>query len=219
MDDIFRETTMKRILTSLILGAALLTTPVLASAQDDAKEILARYKTEPTVEATMEAALEYAGITTDRLDSLYSRAQGSRALPKKVYYEYTGRFQDTDRPQEKTTLDEAGNPKSVVQTKYKQDQDYDQHKVRAEWELSGLVYNSDMLNVYKAMSSTAKDRDKLLKDVTKIYYARRKHQITMDTDTSADVITRLDQEIKLQELTAQLDAYTGGWFSKQLKNR
>jgi hypothetical protein len=41
----------------------------------------------------------------------------------------------------------------------------------------------------------------------------------MDTDTSADVITRLDQEIKLQELTAQLDAYTGGWFSKQLKNR
>lgn len=210
---------MKRILTSLFLGAVLLSSPIIASAQEDAKEILDRYKTEPTVEATMEAALEYAGITTDRLDSLYARSQGSRALPKKVYYEYTGRFRDTDRPQTKTTLDENEKLKSIVETAYKEDQDYDQHKVRAEWELSGLVYNSDMLNVYKAMSSTAKDRDRLLKDVTKIYYARRKHQIAMDTEPASDVVTRIDQEIKLQELTAQLDAYTGGWFSKQLKKK
>lgn len=208
---------MKRILTSLILGASLLACPILASAQDNAQEILARYKSEPTVEATMQAALEYAGITTDRLDGLYTRAQASRALPKKVYYEYTGRFRDTDRPQRKTTVDGNDVVKSDVVTTYKEDQDYDQHKVRAEWELSGLVYSSDVLNVYKTMSSTAKDRDRILKDVTKIYYARRKQQIAMDMDTSADVVTRLDQELKLQELTAQLDAYTGGWFSKQLK--
>ena len=50
---------MKRILTSLFLGAVLLSSPIIASAQEDAKEILDRYKTEPTVEATMEAALEY----------------------------------------------------------------------------------------------------------------------------------------------------------------
>ena len=208
---------MKRILTSLILGASLLACPILASAQDNAQEILARYKSEPTVEATMQAALEYAGITTDRLDGLYTRAQASRALPKKVYYEYTGRFRDTDRPQRKTTVDGNDVVKSDVVTTYKEDQDYDQHKVRAEWELSGLVYSSDVLNVYKTMSSTAKDRDRILKDVTKIYYARRKQQIAMDMDSSADVVTRLDQELKLQELTAQLDAYTGGWFSKQLK--
>ena len=208
---------MKRILTSLILGASLLACPILASAQDNAQEILARYKSEPTVEATMQAALEYAGITTDRLDGLYTRAQASRALPKKVYYEYTGRFRDTDRPQRKTPVDGNDVVKSDVVTTYKEDQDYDQHKVRAEWELSGLVYSSDVLNVYKTMSSTAKDRDRILKDVTKIYYARRKQQIAMDMDTSADVVTRLDQELKLQELTAQLDAYTGGWFSKQLK--
>ena len=209
---------MKRILTSLILGASLLACPILASAQDNAQEILARYKSEPTVEATMQAALEYAGITTDRLDGLYTRAQASRALPKKVYYEYTGRFRDTNRPQRKTTVDGNDVVKSDVVSTYKEDQDYDQHKVRAEWELSGLVYSSDVLNVYKTMSSTAKDRDRILKDVTKIYYARRKQQIAMDMDTSADVVTRLDQELKLQELTAQLDAYTGGWFSKQLKH-
>ena len=209
---------MKRILTSLLLGAAFLSCPILASAQDDAKEILARYKSEPTVEATMQAALEYAGITTDRLDGLYTRAQASRALPKKVYYEYTGRFRDTKRPQDKLTLDDKGNTKSEVVTAYVEDQDYNQHKVRAEWELSGLVYSSDVLNVYKTMSSTAKDRDRILKDVTKIYYARRKQQVAMDMDTSSDVVTRLDQELKLQELTAQLDAYTGGWFSKQLKH-
>lgn len=208
---------MKKLLASLGLGLVVLSAPVCACAQDSAKDILQHYKSEPTVEATMQAALDYAGINPDRLESLYKRAQASRALPKKVYYEFTTRMRDTDRPQTKVSYDSASKPTSTAVTDYVEDQDYDQHKVRAEWELSGLVYNSDTLNVYKQMGSVSKDRDRLLRDVTKIYFARRKQQVAIEMDSSADVMTRLQQELQLQELTAQLDALTGGWFSKQLK--
>jgi len=208
---------MKKFLVSLALGLAVVGMPMIASAQDSAQDILQRYKSEPTVTATMDAALEYAGIKTDRLESLYTRAQASRALPKKVYYEYTYRDRDTDRPQDKLEQDANGNITKDTLTTYAENQKYGQHKVRAEWELSGLVYNSDTLNVYKQMGSAAKDRDRLLRDVSKVYYARRKQQIAMDTDPGVDVMTRLQQELQLQELTAQLDAMTGGWFSKQLK--
>ena len=208
---------MKKLLASLGFGLIVLSAPVMASAQDSAKDILQHYKSEPTVEATMQAALEYAGISPERMESLYTRAQASRALPKKVSYEFTTRLRDTDRPQTKITYDSASKPTSTVVTQYVEDQDYDQHKVRAEWELSGLVYNTDTLNVYKQMGSVSKERDRILRDVTKIYFARRKQQIAMEMDESADVMTRLQQELQLQELTAQLDALTGGWFSKQLK--
>ncbi len=208
---------MKKFLVSLGLGLVVLGTPMIASAQESAQDILQRYKSEPSVTATMDAALEYAGITTDRLESLYTRAQASRALPKKVYYEYTYRDRDTDRPQDKIEQGADGKVTKDTLTTYEESQAYGQHKVRAEWELSGLVYNSDTLNVYKQMGSAAKDRDRLLRDVAKVYYARRKQQIAMDTDPGVDVMTRLQQELQLQELTAQLDALTGGWFSKQLK--
>lgn len=208
---------MKKLLASLGLGLIVLSAPVMAYAQDSAKDILQHYKSEPTVEATMQAALDYAGISTDRLESLYTRAQASRALPKKVSYEFTTRMRDTDRPQTKVSYDSANKPTSTAVTDYQEDQDYDQHKVRAEWELSGLVYNTDTLNVYKQMGSVSKERDRILREVTKAYFARRKQQVAMEMDPNVDVMTRLQQELQLQELTAQLDALTGGWFSKQIK--
>lgn len=205
---------MKRFI-QYFLVALILTAPVYAFAQDS-KEILARFNHEPTIEATQAAAVEYVGLSADRLEGLYGRAGGSNALPKSIYYELQYRDKDTDRPQKEFSYtDPASNDwSSYKQKEYHQDEVYLQHKVRAQWDLSRIIYNPDQLRVVAQMNSATKTRDGLLKLVTKTYFARRKLQIDMMLNPPSDIADKLEMELRLQEMTAQLDAQTGGWFSK-----
>ncbi len=212
---------MKRF-CSVLFASFVALTPVAAMAQNDVQSIMAHFKNEPTIEATQEAAVNYAGLSSDRLEGLYTRSGASRALPKKVYYEWTYRDQDRDRPQKQTKFSDNTDVSkwdTITQTSYQEDTDYMQHKVHAEWELSGLIFNSDQLRVVSQMNSATKTRDSILKNVTKVYYQRRKAQIDMLTNPPSDVAARLNAELKIQELTATLDSMTGGWFSEQLKNK
>ncbi len=213
---------MKRILVSFALGIGLIATPMIASAQEETSaEILAHYKNEPTAAETINAALDYSGLNGDRLESMYKRAAGSKALPKKLSYEFTGRYRDTDRPQTKTTYggtDDIKNLTQTVNTDYIEEQDYDQHKIHAEWELSGLVFNKEQLDVYKAMASSATSRNKLIKEISDLYFKRRALQVQVDTDSELDVMARLQIELQIQQITAEIDGRTGGWFSKALRS-
>ena len=90
------------------------------------------------------------------------------------------------------------------------------HKVRAQWDLSKLVYNSDQMRVTSLMNSSVDKRDKLLKQVTKVYYERRKLQINMLTAPQTSVAKQLDEMLEMERLTATLNALTGGWFSRNI---
>ena len=210
---------MKRII-SLCFAAMLLAVPAMAFAQTP-QEVMAKFSHEPTIEATMDAAIAYAGLGSDRLEGLYMRAGGSNALPKTVYYELTYRDQDRDQPQSVYTYENNDSTtwKQYKLTEYEQDTDYFQHRVRAQWDLSRIIFNPDQLRVVSAMNSAVKTRDTLLKSVTKAYYARRKLQVEATLNPPSNVSQKLDQDLKIQELTATLDALTGGWFSEQLKNQ
>jgi hypothetical protein len=211
---------MKRI-CSILFASLVALTPVVAMAQNDVQSIMAHFKNEPTIEATQEAAVNYAGLSSDRLEGMYTRAGASRALPKKLYYEMTYRDQDRNRPQTVTDYKDGQVDEKLwsakKRTSYKEETDYMQHKVHAEWELSGLIFNSDQLRVVSQMNSATKTRDSLLKNVTKVYYQRRKAQIDMLTNPPSDVASKLNAELKIQELTATLDSMTGGWFSEQIR--
>lgn len=213
------EQTMSRVIVSLSIAIACLLAPTMVSAQS-AQEILAQFNHEPTIEETQQAALEYAGLTSERLDSMYARAGGAKALPKSLSYSFRYKNLDKDRPQKQTYYDGGTtNIKESRQYVYKETTDDMQHDIRAQWDLSGLVYNPDQLRVYSQMSSTSKTRDQLLARVTKTYFARRKLQVDTLNNPASNVTDKLKQELALQELTAQLDASTGGWYSEQLRKK
>lgn len=205
---------MKRFI-QYFLVATIMFAPVYASAQSE-QEIMARFAHEPTIEDTQAAAVEYTGLSSDRLEGMYSRAGASNALPKSLYYELQYRDKDTDRPQTQYDYtDPTSNSFSKkVQKEYHQDEVYLQHKMRAQWDLSRLVYNPEQLRVVSQMNSATKTRDGILKLVTKTYFARRKAQIDLMLNPPSSIAEKLDKELRLQEMTAQLDALTGGWFSK-----
>lgn len=213
---------MKRIL-SICFAALVCVAPISMASAQSAQEIMNKFSHEPTIEATMDAAVAYAGLDGDRLESMYKRAGAANVLPKSIYYEFTGRYQDTDRPQKVYTFKDPATVENdkwseYKKTNYHQDQDYNQHKVHAQWDLSKLIYNSEQKAVVSTMVSASAHRDKMLKELTKVYYQRRKAQIDAILNPPTDIAKKLESDLKIQELTATLDAMTGGWFSEQLRN-
>jgi hypothetical protein len=56
-------------------------------------------------------------------------------------------------------------------------------------------------------------RDKVLGEVTRLYFDRRRLQIDGLLNPPNDLRAQIDDELRLMEFTAQLDALTGGAFS------
>lgn len=206
---------------SLLLAAALCLGGLGSAYAQNADQILNRFNDEPSIAQTQEAAIDFAGFSSERLQSLYTRAGVAKILPKSLSYSF--RYKDEDRERKQTditkkTTTSGGEENTQKDVVYQQPTDTMQHDIKAQWDLSGLVYNPDQLRVVSQMGTSAKQRDTLLSTVTKVYFARRKAQIKLMNEPPADVSDRLNLELSIQEYTANLDALTGGWFSKQLKS-
>lgn len=209
---------MKKIFAGFLLAGACLAAPAVAGAQT-VNEVLARFDNEPSAEATIQAAMDYSGIQSDRLESMYTRAGAANALPKSISYEMDYRDYDKDRPQTVYTYSDDNEDAwaSKKSTKYQENMNQMDHKFKVQWDLSRVVFNSDQLRVVSAMNTAANSRDKILKAVAKVYFDRRRAQIDMVLNPPADVQTQLSATLKIDEFTATLDAMTGGWFSKNIK--
>jgi hypothetical protein len=59
-------------------------------------------------------------------------------------------------------------------------------------------------------------RNDIVDEVTRTYFERRWLQLTLLTHPPADPQELMELELRLQELTALLDGFTGAWFSKQM---
>ena len=62
-------------------------------------------------------------------------------------------------------------------------------------------------------------RDKVLDEVTRLYFDRRRLQVELLLDPPTGLQDQLESELRLQESTANLDAFTGGAFSASLPQR
>ncbi len=59
-------------------------------------------------------------------------------------------------------------------------------------------------------------RDDVLNEVTRLYFDRRNLQIDMLLYPPEDIRDRIEKELRLQELTAEIDALTGFYLSRRL---
>jgi hypothetical protein len=60
-------------------------------------------------------------------------------------------------------------------------------------------------------------RDDILDEVTKLYFERRRTQIELLTQPPKNEKSKIEKELRLQELTASIDALTGGYLSKNIE--
>lgn len=180
-----------------------------------ASEVLARFSNEPTVNQVQLWAADYANISPERVQRWLTQSTTFAALPEVqlTYYvrdDYDQGFEyfDENGLDPRTT---DSNPQAVIQDADSgQQQEY---RVRLTFDLDKLIMSSERIRVINEAQDIVKLRDQVLGEVTRLYFERRRLQAERLLAPKSDPVALVKEELRLMELTANLDALTGGAFS------
>ena len=203
--------------TVTLVGLALLM-PTLSMAQT-VEDVMARFGAEPTIIEVQQAAAAYAQIDEGTIEGWTTRANTAALLPD-VRIEYRRNVDDDlqrDDDQD-FEVDEAGDlALTDVARDVRTDEDQENRlMIRGDFELNELIWNPDILRISKETRDLVELREDVLTTVTSLYFERRRAQVQLLLNPPTDTVERLRRELELQELTASIDALTGGWFGEQL---
>ncbi|MBL8013581.1 MAG: hypothetical protein JNN05_07000, partial [Candidatus Omnitrophica bacterium] len=171
---------------------------VFAKYQDVEKH----FENEPTIKDVQAMAIEYADVHPDKI----KRWQRQSRLKAWVPSLSTGLDRSST---ELLHWDTGGNPD--VLTKGRDLLDWD---VGLSWHLSDLVWSSDQTSIDSRSKLMTELREEVLDQVTRIYFERRRAQLALLSDDYENDM--IEEEMRLAELTAVLDGYTGGKFSRKM---
>jgi len=172
------------------------------------RKILANFKHEPTVNELLEIAIKYAEVNPEKIQDWRKSAQRKALLPilkvgidhgvKDTYEIYTSASRSYW----------TSGPTS-------QDTNWD---VSLSWDLGDLVWNESQTSIDVRSKLMVQLRDDILDEVRSLYFERRRLQISLITDPPITLEDKLENQLRLEELTAGIDALTGGWFSKHIRS-
>ncbi len=166
---------------------------------------------EPDINKVQELAIEYAEVSPDKIRQWRRKARKKAWLPKvtvsvdgdknktvsdSIWGSYTSGGQSYVGPDDKTFYNNFG------------------WDVSLSWDLSDVVWNEDQTSIDTRSKLMVQLREDILDRVTRLYFERRRIQIELLVNRSMDEKTRLDKQLRIEELTAMIDALTGGEFSR-----
>ena len=181
----------------------------------DVASVLAYFTHEPDVLAVQGMAMDYTKTNPSLVEGWLAASKSAYALPA-VTLTY-----DKDLDDYKTwnylDLNGDGNiDNSEHQFNTARADDDDGFGVRLAWRLDKLVMSSERIRVINEAQDIVKLRDKVLDEVTRVYFDRRRLQVEQLLSPASSLKDQIKDELRLQELTASIDALTGGRFSSTL---
>ena len=200
-----------RIVLMMFLGALFAPMTLAQSPAEEARRVLASFAHEPTVLEVQRAAAEYAEVAPEVYASWRGQTEWANLLPERVNGEIY--YLDRDEKDVRTTQSTQSQAETVSLD------DHVRYKAVVEWDFSRLLFNPDTLTASRERSRIIERREDLLTTVNKLYFARRQLQAETALKPIEDTKRLIRTELRLASLTADLDALTGGWFSKRLSKR
>jgi hypothetical protein len=203
---------MKTISVAAMAAAILLaSTAAFAANADDAKvdKILARFANEPAIREVQVAAIEYYHVSPDTIATLRARTHQMAWVPG-VGIGFTNSLSSYKRNVDDILFRARG-----IAIFEDMNADFIGVNVSASWGLDRLVFNAAELDVLSLIGI----QDGIQREVTTIYYVRRRLQVETLLNPPQGIDARISNQLRLEELTGLLDAYTGGFFSRTSKAR
>jgi hypothetical protein len=173
-----------------------------------------RFEREPTVAETQAAALRFFKVNPDRVAS-YRRGAAWKALMPDVELIFNNEVGTNDRRLRDLTyltVEKSDFPQREYETVKRGSISLG---VRAHWSLDRLIFNAETLDV----SSLVGVQEGLLREITSLYFTRRRLLTSMTLNPPQDPNEEITEQLRLDEISANLDALTGGWFAKETKKR
>ena len=172
---------------------------------------MAAFDAEPSVREVQAIAETYSYTNREQVESWLSASERAARLPELQFRYY---YYDRLNKGYEYGLDAAGEALANLDDA---DTDSDHvYQVTLKWRLDELIMSSERIRVISESQDVVKLRDKVLRQVTQTYFDRRRLQVDLLLSPPADLRAQVEDEIRLMELTAELDALTGGGFSRAL---
>jgi len=169
----------------------------------------------PSIEATQQKALRYAGLNQDDFEDWRGRVRWSAALPK-LQFGFDRDLKDVVSLATRDNISITGGDVTIGPQERNFDEDFNEgtsFEVKAVWDLAGLVFNSDEMNVSSVARLWVRERNLILSDLEETYFERE--ELVKQAVKIVGVNKRRRLETRIRVLTAHLDGLTGGWFSRQ----
>jgi len=166
-------------------------------------DVIERFKNEPTIREVQEIAIKYAEVHPEKIKEWRSAASKKALLPDLSVGldRYVTDYYHWDAGQNPDVLTKGDDVISW--------------DVTMSWDLGELVWNDDQTSIDTRSRLMVQLRDDILDEITRTYFERRRLQIETHLSPPEDLREKLEIDLRIQELTADLDAFTGGYFSKQ----
>ncbi len=173
-------------------------------------DIISEYsKAEPKIEEVQKQAIKYAEVAPEKIISWRKQAQKKAILPQVSI--------GLDRNSSDLWHWESGSSTKNDDDSLRRGRDTLDWDVRLSWDLSELIWNNDQTSIDTRSRLLVQLRDDILDEVNKIYFERIRVKMELDSLQIEDRKKRFEKELRVKELTASLDALTGGYFSNQIK--
>lgn len=172
----------------------------------EALNLLDYFDDEPTINNVQEAAVRYAEVHPDKIANWRRRANISAVLPRLNF--------GIDRSNSDTY--EIYTSSSKQYSFEGPEKNSDGWDISLTWDLGDLIWNGDQTLIDVRSKLMVQLRDDILDEVTGYYFERRRLQVELLESPLLDKNSRIGKELRIQELTANLDALTGGCFSRSL---
>ena len=179
----------------------------IAIARMEAHKLLTDFSNEPSAREIQERAIKYAEVHPEKIAGWRRAAKGRAFLPK------------LSLGIDKSVSDTYEIYTSASRQYYifGPDDETTGWDVSLTWDLANLVWNDDQTQIDVRSKLMVQLRDDVLDEVTRYYFERRKLQIELVQSAPQNTRQRIQKELRLQELTANIDALTGGHLSDCLK--
>ena len=175
---------------------------------DSVESVMSEFSDEPDIRAVQAMAMQYSKTNPELMEQWLNASKRAYALPK-VNFQYEKQLDMATRYDYVAGADGTAE----AQEDYVQLGNDDKVVVRLEWRLDKLVMSSEQIRVINETGKANKMREKVLDEVTRLYFDRRRVQVENLLNPPSSLNDRIEMELRLQEMTANLDALTGGQFS------
>lgn len=160
-------------------------------------------KREPTIQEVQRAALAHYQLEPERIDSMSTAARLKGLFP-----EVDAGF-DSLLGHNFTDTQDALYPTLPFKERQAATNDQTIWHVRGVWDLSRVVFNPEQLDI-KTLGSL---QETLVREVTTMFFSRRRVLANLILSPPDDEEDLYDEQLRLDEMTATIDAFTGGKFA------
>ena len=179
--------------------------------QGKSKKIVTVCSQEPTILDVQHMAIAYAEVSPEKIKRWRTGAKWKAIMPRLSMNFSQSNDDNIEIYKNSSTSYVVRGPREIG----------NDWSVGLTWDLADVVWNPSQTSIDVRSKLMVQLRDDILEEVTRLYFERKRLIVALEVDMDSEmeyVSTKTrEQMIRVNELTAYIDAFTGGGFSATME--